>query len=121
MKTINIKFNLIIVLFLFVNFVFAQDKKKTETIVIKTSSICGTCKYNIEKALSLEKGVKSVVLDVDSKIATIVYKPSKTNPDKLRKAISEAGYDADEVKANPKAYENLAPCCKKEFKGTHGD
>jgi copper chaperone CopZ len=121
MKTTIFK-NILFILHLFLfTYTSAQDKPKTEKLIVKTSSICGTCKFNIEKSLALERGVKSASLDVDTKIATVIYKPSKTNADKIRKAISDAGYDADDVKANPKAYANLAPCCKKDYEGRHND
>jgi copper chaperone CopZ len=93
----------------------AQDstKSKTAVIKIKTSAVCGSCKTRIEKNIAFEKGVTDVVLDVDTKICTITYRPAKTNPDKLRLALSKIGYDADSVPADPKAYEKLPACCKK--------
>jgi len=92
---------------------FSQDKKN-ETIKIKTSAVCDQCKGRIEQGMAFEKGVKNVVLDVDTKIATITYNPSKTTPDDLRKAISKLGYDADKVAADKAAYDKLPACCKKE-------
>ena len=86
---------------------------KFETIQIKTSSQCGECKEIIEEALAFEKGVKESELDLETKIVIITYKKAKTTPDKIRKAISKAGYDADDVKADPKAYSKLDACCKK--------
>jgi cation transport ATPase len=92
-------------------YVFAQSD--TETITIKTSSQCEMCKKRIEKGMSLEKGVKSAVLNLDNHMLTVVYKKDKTNPDALRKALSNIGYDADDVAANEKAYKKLPDCCKK--------
>ncbi len=86
---------------------------KFETIKIKTSSQCGECKEIIEEALAFEKGVKTAELDLETKIVTVTYKKSKTSPEKIRKAISKVGYDADEVAADPKAYSKLDACCKK--------
>lgn len=98
--------------------VFSQDKK-TETIKIKTSAVCDMCKDRIEQGMAFEKGVKNVVLDVDTKIATITYNPSKTTPDDLRKAISKLGYDADNVAADKTAYAKLPACCKKDTGAKH--
>jgi copper chaperone CopZ len=93
----------------------ANDKKeKFATIEIKTSAVCDMCIDPIEGALAYEKGVKKSKLNVKSKIVTVKYNPGKTDPDKIRKAISLAGYDADDVKADPKAYEKLDDCCKKD-------
>ena len=93
----------------------AQDQAKSKTAVInvQTSAMCGACKSRIEKAMAFEKGVMDVVLDMETKIATITYKKSKTNPEKLRLAIAKVGYDADKVPADKTAYEKLPACCQK--------
>jgi periplasmic mercuric ion binding protein len=93
--------------------VFSQEKNKKETIVIRTSAQCEMCKDRIEKALAYTKGVKKSNLDVDSKLITVIYNAAKISPEKIREAISKAGYDADSVAADPKAYESLPGCCKK--------
>ncbi len=92
----------------------AQDKNKIEEIKIKTSAICGMCKERIESNIKFEKGVTFVELDNETKIATIKYRSKKTNPDKLRQAISKLGHDADDVPADKKAYDKLPACCKKD-------
>lgn len=93
----------------------AQDPEpKEKEIKIQTSAICGMCEERIESNMAFEKGVKSVELDDKTKIVTIKYKTSKTDPDKLRKAISKLGYDADDVEADEEAYSKLPACCKKD-------
>jgi len=92
----------------------SQEQKKEETITIKTSAVCSMCKERIESQMAFEKGVKSVSLDVKSKVLTVTYKTSKTNPDKLKAAVTKIGYDADDLPADAKAYEKLPACCKKE-------
>ncbi|MES2559492.1 MAG: heavy-metal-associated domain-containing protein [Bacteroidota bacterium] len=91
-------------------------KKDIETIKIKTSAVCDMCKETIEKALSYEKGVKESSLDVDSKILTVTYYTKRTSAERIRVAVTKAGYDADGKPADPKAYEHLDPCCKKDAK-----
>ncbi len=91
----------------------AVAQSKDAEVKIKTSAVCKMCKKTIETALSYEKGVKSSVLDVNSKVITIAYNPKKTNPDQLREAITKTGYDADTVPAKEKAYNQLDECCKK--------
>jgi copper chaperone CopZ len=88
--------------------------KKTETVSIHTSARCEMCKQTIESALYKVQGVVSANLDLETKNVTVVYRPAKTTADALRKAISGAGYDADEVAADPNAYENLNGCCRKD-------
>ncbi len=91
----------------------AQKVKKTETITIQTSSECGMCKAAIEKAMAYEKGVISSELTVETGKISVKYKIAKTTPEKIRKAISDIGYDADDIKANKRAYNNLPNCCQK--------
>jgi copper chaperone CopZ len=93
----------------------AQTKAKTsnfQSIKIKTSAVCDMCKETIEKKLSKEPGVKKSNLDVKTKICTVQYDDTKTSPEKIKLAISNSGYDADDVKANKTAYDKLSPCCK---------
>ncbi len=86
------------------------------TIQIKTSAVCDMCKETLEKAMAYEKGVKDSNLDVDSKMLTVKFDTRKTSAEKIKKAITMCGYDADEMPADPKAYANLNPCCKKDYK-----
>ena len=109
----SIKTMLLTILLTAYGYAFSQKANKTETISIKTSSQCDMCKHTLEKAMAFEKGVKSSNLDVPTSVLTVEYNPSKTTPEKIKKAVSEAGYDADDVPANPAAYEKLNSCCKK--------
>jgi mercuric ion binding protein len=108
MKAITV----IITMILFSAGVSAQSNKLQE-VKIKTSSQCNDCKERIEEALAFEKGVKKSELDVKTQVVTVSYKKGKTSPEKIRKAISKVGYDADNVAADTKAYSKLPACCKK--------
>ena len=92
----------------------AQNKKKIKEIKIQTSAVCGMCKERIESNMKFEKGITFVELDDKTKVVTLKYRVAKTNPDKIRKAISKLGYDADDVLADKKAYDKLPTCCKKD-------
>jgi len=91
----------------------AKAQEKTAEVTIKTSATCDMCKTTIENYLAFEKGIKKSSLDVSSKIITVTYNPQKTTPEKIRTAISKSGYDADDVKADPKAFSKLEECCRK--------
>jgi periplasmic mercuric ion binding protein len=103
---------ILILLLLTTSTLFAQ--KDVETITIKTSAVCEMCKETIEKEMAFTKGVTSASLDVETAILTVSYKASKTNPANIRKAINRIGYDADDSPAEPKAYDGLHHCCKKD-------
>ncbi|PKP51921.1 MAG: MerP protein [Bacteroidetes bacterium HGW-Bacteroidetes-1] len=94
--------------------ILAQEAAgKTEKVEIQTSAICGMCKDRLEKNMAFEKGVKSVSLDEETKIITIEFRTRKNDKEKLKKAITKVGYDADDLPADKKAYDRLPACCQK--------
>ena len=44
---------------------------------------------------------------------SVTFEPALVNIMTIKKAISMMGFDADEIKADPIAYDNLDGCCKK--------
>jgi periplasmic mercuric ion binding protein len=99
---------------LFIAMLVTNASAQDQTIVIKSTAQCQECKDRIESALNFEKGIKSSNVNMETKDVTVVYNPEKTNPDKIRIAISKTGYDADSVPADPKVYARLKPCCTKD-------
>ncbi len=91
-------------LFLFA-FVYAAYTGNSSTVDIKTSAKCNDCKVKIEKAVNDLKGVEKADLNLDTKVVTVEYNTTEVNPDKIRHAIADAGFDADDVKATK------AGCC----------
>ena len=113
MKPLSIFKSVFVLLFL-PALVFAQtEKKKTEVIFIQTSAMCDECKSTIEHAVKELKGVKRVALNLADKKVMVEYRTGKVSVDDIKVAISKAGYDADDVKADPTAYADLPMCCKK--------
>ena len=98
-------------LFLFV--LFTAQAEGDKEVKIKTSAICEMCKARIERNLGLSKGIKESNLDLNDKVVTVKYNPSKTTPDAIKATIINTGYDADDLPAVPKAYNKLPNCCKK--------
>ena len=89
------------------------QSRNTAEVDIKTSAQCPMCKESIEKTLTFERGVRHALLDLDTKKVTVRYNPRRTDTDKLRKAITKTGYDADDKEGDPEAYAILPACCKK--------
>lgn len=87
---------------------------KTELVVIQTNGVCGTCKQKMEQNVPYFKGVTDFSYDEVTSKVSVAYNPNKTSADEIRKGISKLGYDADDVKADPKAREKLPACCKVE-------
>ncbi len=74
---------------------------------------CESCGKRLENAIYDVKGVKRMDLNLSDNTIDIVYNSEKTSPEKLRAAIANVGFDADDVKGNAKAYETWDDCCKK--------
>ena len=73
---------------------------------------CKTCVRTVKNALASVDGIESAEVNLDSKSATVKFIPAKMDVSKIELAISQAGYDADKVKRDSAAYDNLAECCK---------
>lgn len=110
---------LTLLLLLTASFAFSQ-KKSTDTLIVKTTIHCDHCKEcescqpRIENKLSYVKGIVDYQVNTEDQTILVIYKPKKTNPEAIRKAIASSGFDADEVKADPKAVEKLDGCCKRK-------
>lgn len=107
----------ILIISLFWNISLGQGK--TETAVIKTMIYCDhcmqceSCSGKLEHQLFFNKGIKSIHLDDKAMTIAVTNRPDKITLDEIRTAISKLGFDADEVKADLAAYDNLDGCCKK--------
>lgn len=94
---------------------YAQDtKKKTEQLVIQTTTVCDMCEKTIEENMIYEKGVKSVVVDLEASTVTLEYDARKNTPEELRIALTKLGYGADGTPGDETAFKKLPACCQKE-------
>jgi len=95
-----------------------QAQKKTQKAVIKTTincdhcKMCETCGDLLEKKLLKHQGIQMITLDEKAMAITVIYNSKKTDLPTIKTAISQLGYDADEIKADVAAYEKLDGCCK---------
>jgi len=64
---------------------------------------CQSCKAKIERDIVFEKGVKEVEAALDKKLVTIKYDATKTDPEKIAKAIEKLGYTVKQVEPKPKS------------------
>jgi len=90
------------------------QRVKLDTLRVKSSIVCQTCRRTIIKGLSTQKGIRQVEVDIPGQIITIIYRPDRTTPPAIRQAIQKLGYDADTLLRDPGAYERLPACCKSE-------
>lgn len=93
---------------------FAQEPVNGDlaSIDIHTNAVCNDCVHRIETEMLYEKGVQKVTVDLDKEIIHVQYKPKKTDPVKLRLAVSRIGYLADDVQPDAKARAALPSCCQ---------
>jgi mercuric ion binding protein len=92
--------------------------KGAQTVVIKTPTVqCEECKDRIEKYLSHEEGILKVSVDYKHKTTKVTFLTDRTNIENVKALIANAGYDADDITAEPDSYKRLPPCCKKPEDG----
>ena len=116
------KLLLSLVVFCFIAVDASAQQKAMLIAKIKTPTVqCDMCKKTIEDLLRRYDGVLSVnvKLNKDStKRETVVkYLTDRVNEETLKAAIANAGYDANEIAANPESYKALPKCCKKPEDG----
>jgi copper chaperone CopZ len=75
---------------------FAEDAKEAK---IQTNAHCGSCKTKIENGLGKVDGVIKSEVNMDTKIATVSYYPSKTSETTLVKTVADLGYTATAAKS----------------------
>lgn len=111
--------------FCFITFLASAQQKAVLTAKISTPTVqCEMCKKTIEDLLKRYDGIMSVNvrLNKDSaKRETVVkYITDRVNEETIKAAIANAGYDANEIAANPESYKALPKCCKKPQDGGGG-
>lgn len=81
-------------------------KKGMFTVYVK----CQQSAFNVQKMLHEQEGVIKADCNLNTMVATVEYDSTKTDLQKLIKVVADGGYDAGELKANPKA-KHLTPFC----------
>jgi outer membrane receptor for ferrienterochelin and colicins len=89
---------------------FAQSKLDS-TVSFKVSGVCDLCKERIEKAAK-GKGVSHADWNIDTKMLTLIFDPSRTTIEKVNDRIADVGHDTYQKKASDAVYKALHPCCR---------
>ncbi len=96
----------------------SAQTKALLTAKISTPTVqCDMCKKNIETYLKRYDGIAYINVNVKRKETTVKYLTDRTNIEIIKTAIANAGYDADDITANPDSYKQLPKCCKKPEDG----
>lgn len=80
---------------------FSADKAKVVSLNI-SGMTCQSCVSTVEKALKSVQGVKVVKVDLKNNKATVTLASAKTTTAVLIKAVSDAGFTANDGAAAPK-------------------
>ena len=107
------RFLFLLLPFLAVPLLRAQDDKNAQ-VDVHTNAVCDMCVKTIETELVYEKGVSAVKVDLEHSLIRVAINEKKTDVEKVRKAITELGYAADDLLPDMAAREKLPDCCKKE-------
>src|SRR5690554_3222624 len=98
---------------IFFVFTFLTATAQKGELVVNSTVICNMCKDNIENGLAYVDGIRSTKVDVENNTITVKYRAKKISEEEVKEEISKIGYAADDVPANPEAYDKLHACCKK--------
>ena len=92
--------------------------KASLTAKIKTPTVgCEDCKKRIETYLDRYDGVTYIMVNWRQKNVTVKYLTDRINIEEIKTAISNSGYDADDIPAFEEAYNRLPKTCKKPQDG----
>lgn len=96
---------------------FAQVKPVINTTVKIPQALCLNCKNRLEYQLKRLDGVAIFLVNFQRGEAKVRYITDRTDIEQIKTAISNCGYDTDDVLANPDAYNRLPLGCKKKADG----
>ena len=85
---------------------------KTVKTTFEVKGNCDMCQKRIEKAAKNVKGVTSARWNKQNGQLSLVYDNKQTSPEKVQKALADAGHDCGTFKADQKVYDKLPGCCK---------
>ncbi|MBI3140053.1 MAG: heavy-metal-associated domain-containing protein [Sphingobacteriales bacterium] len=100
--------------FIGVVMVAQAQTKPVITATIKTpNAACALCKDRIETYLKRYDGVMEINVNYRKGETRVKYISDRTDIEQIKTAISNCGYDADDVPADAEAYNRLPKSCKK--------
>lgn len=79
-------------------------------ILIVTGMTCGGCTSSVTNALKVVRGVGDVKVSLSTGEATVQYDERVASPDKLKSAVTQAGYAVANTNAEQKP-KTKSGCC----------
>lgn len=98
---------------------FAQQPRLQRAELKTPDAKCEACKQIIEStAPRFVDGLVRINVIFKRGVTQVQWYPDRTNLEEIKTAIANAGFDADDVTANPDTYKKLPVCCKKPEKSS---
>lgn len=72
-----------------------SENEQTLTFKVNPALSCGNCEQKIKSNLRFEKGVSAIEAKAPGNIVKVTYDTKKTDAEKLTKAFSKLGYNAE--------------------------
>jgi periplasmic mercuric ion binding protein len=102
----------------------SAQQPKFQWVTVKSANLkCWECKERLDKYLlmenkaHLEMGIMQWKINLLQGEIKFQYLPDRTNPEDIKAALNNAGFDADDEKAEEEAYKKLPPICKRSADG----
>jgi len=89
----------------------SSEEPKHADVALSTIQ-CGMCEKTIESGMAKVNGITKFDVDLKEKVGHVTYKASVIDLAAIEKAVSALGYQANNTKADPTAYDGLPGCCK---------
>ena len=100
------------------------QQPKSEWVTIKSANLkCWECKERLERYLvvenksNMQSGLIQWKYNLLQGEIKLQFWPDRTSADEIRTALNNAGFDADDAKAEEDAYAKLPPICKRAADG----
>ncbi len=117
------KLLLFAVLFSGIVFSVGAQEKKPEWATIKTPNLrCWECKKRLEDFMArevsqTEGGIIKMQINLLSGTTRVQFYSGRVTLNYIQTAFANAGFDADDIKAEENAYKKLPPSCKRAEDG----
>jgi mercuric ion binding protein len=100
------------------------QQPKPQWLTVKSANLkCWECKERLDKYLlvenkaNMESGIMQWKINMLQGEIKFQYLPDRTSPEAIKAALNNAGFDADDAKAEEEAYKKLPPICKRAEDG----
>ena len=102
----------------------SAQQPKPQWLTVKSANLkCWECKERLDKFLivenksNMESGIMQWKTNMLQGEIKFQYLPDRTNPEVIKAAMNNAGFDADDSKAEVGAYKSLPAACKRIEEG----